>query len=477
MAALRYCTMVLLVAAAIVGMSADAGADSRDTLTAEATLPRTSAQPLARIRQSVTLTENNFLVVGEPSYSSPTMAERGLAQYYRLTETGWSGPVGLLPSSSTPLHAYDHYGYAVSAIDAELTGGRPAVLVGAPGDDQRGIRAGAVYLRYLKCSTMPINICYWAQDKWYSPDAQPGGEFGKALELDQDIAVVGAPGEGVGGQAHVYLRDLNTTNVLEYDHEAILAMDTPAAGDEFGTAVAVEDGYVAVGAPGRDSRGYTDLGAVAVFRHACIFIPGRGISCVWSLLDTLEPPDDPDNGPHDNTRFGTSVAITGRYLFVSAPGYNGPIPIALTPMGKVFAYRISTNSVEFLGPVSSGFNCGYQMATAGDYLAVRSAGSLITLPDPLGNGGSREVFRDSVALYEYDPAIQQWVAVDGGEVGVMDTDPGIFGGVGVNARRIVADVPYDGRAEVFKICPWTDLNGDCTINLADLAILAADWLR
>ena len=33
-----------------------------------------------------------------------------------------------------------------------------------------------------------------------------------------------------------------------------------------------------------------------------------------------------------------------------------------------------------------------------------------------------------------------------------------------------------GSAYVYRICPAADLNGDCTVDLADLSVFAGNWL-
>lgn len=90
--------------------------------------------------------------------------------------------------------------------------------------------------------------------------------FGKAVSIDGDIAVVGIP--------HDDHDDPNLSNagaVLIYEKTEIgwienarLIAATPNENDQFGNAVAVNDGVIAIGAPYYDNGGLSDVGTIYV---------------------------------------------------------------------------------------------------------------------------------------------------------------------------------------------------------------------
>jgi hypothetical protein len=90
----------------------------------------------------------------------------------------------------------------------------------------------------------------------------------------------------------------------------------PGRGDRFGTAVALNQDYAAVGAPDDDGA----LGAVYIFERS---------GTAWSQVDKLTRP----TGVADDA-FGTSVAMRGDQLLVGAPGRDGA-------RGAVYLYERS----------------------------------------------------------------------------------------------------------------------------------------
>ena len=467
---LMHCLFRAGVAASLLPLlwtGAVVSADGQDHLEPEGTLSRPSARAVEQIRRSVALTGRNRLFVGEPSAGLVLKPEAGAVEYRTLASTGWSDPQSVGPRS---LQSNDHFGFAVSAIDAVGLDGQVAVLIGAPGDDQSGAEAGAAYLCYYACAVEPPYVCGWLSAKWHSPGPQPGGGFGKAVDLDQDLAIVGAPHEGTGGRAHILSR---SPSLFEYAAESSLAMTAPVAGDEFGTAVSVDGSYAVVGAPGRDGGGFTNIGAAVVFRRSFIMTPS-GPQARWDRIATLQPPLDQNQ---NDIRFGECVWVEGEHLFVGAPWY-GYTNSGWVRLGAVFVYRFHESAVEYCGRLTrpagqaAAGNTGYQLAAAGDLLAVRTAASFWSMIDTW--------FHDNVELYRYDPDSRQWLFTDTRSITSVRLDaaePAVFGGVAVNPQRLVADVPYDARMDLFKFCPGTDLNGDCAIDLLDLSLLTRDWLR
>ena len=94
-------------------------------------------------------------------------------------------------------------------------------------------------------------------------DGPAGAKLGFSLSLDEDLLAVGANQETHGGQAnagavYLYRVEQNGSATLL---DRIYAQDANAS-DEFGSAVSLSDGVLAIGAPSTDYWGNTDAGTV-----------------------------------------------------------------------------------------------------------------------------------------------------------------------------------------------------------------------
>lgn len=205
--------------------------------------------------------------------------------------TGPSSQAPSSPSSSTP--------------PSPLTPSSPPPPLPPP-----SLSASAVQRAYLKASNTGIY-----------------DEFGSSVALDGDTLVVGAPYEdsnavGVGAQANNDAPDSGAVYVFTrsggtWSQQAYLKASNPQAYDTFGASVAISGDTLVVGAPGEDSNetGLTgtgtndsalDSGAVYVFTRS-------GSTWVQQLYVKASNTDV-------NDFFGSSVAISGDTLVVSAPG-------------------------------------------------------------------------------------------------------------------------------------------------------------
>ncbi len=150
-----------------------------------------------------------------------------------------------------------------------------------------------------------------------SPSPESHDHFASALAADGSRIVIGrdrAPkGEGSGegggeggargvpsGAAAVYRR-----TGLHFQLEAELLPPSPGAGDDFGSAVAIDGPLIAIGAP-RDDEGATDAGSVAIFALR---------DGAWQPDGELRAPD-----PSIADWFGSAVAVRGEWIAVGAYG-------------------------------------------------------------------------------------------------------------------------------------------------------------
>ena len=160
-------------------------------------------------------------------------------------------------------------------------------LVSAPGADGGSTDEGRVVVF--------DDDAPWAESQvLVSSTPASENQFGFAVDLDGDVAVVGSPGDG-GGAAHIFTRAGTFTETVRFEPN-----DGPA--DLFGWNVAVSGNYVAVGAPAAS----TGEGAVYMYT----FNGGNWESDGIVQADT----------PITSSEFGSGVAFEGDYLVVGAYG-------------------------------------------------------------------------------------------------------------------------------------------------------------
>lgn len=187
--------------------------------------------------------------------------------------------------------AGDNFGYSV-AIDGNFVG------VGARRNDEptssdpgfNGINTGAAYL---------FDATTGARIRKLLPiDFSQGDEFGACIAIDNGIVAIGAIYDDDNGEdsGSAYLFDAQSGEQLFK-----LLADDGVWLDEFGTAIDIHNGIVAVGAPRDDDQG-SNSGAVYLFNTS-----------TGEQLTKLVPND---GATHD--RFGWTVAIENEIVVVGA---------------------------------------------------------------------------------------------------------------------------------------------------------------
>jgi choice-of-anchor B domain-containing protein len=166
-------------------------------------------------------------------------------------------------------------------------------LVGAPEHGQ----AGAVYV-FVRSSESGE----WSQETVLAAEeVAPESRFGAMVAFDGEVVIVGVPGTAeTAGRILAYMRDTAGAWGLAGERSATNAL----AGDQFGTSFVVAQNQALIGAPGaRDGRG-----AVHAFWRE--FEDG-----VWMPAGEL-----PASGAEDGFGLGTAVAMAGDVAVAGAPG-------------------------------------------------------------------------------------------------------------------------------------------------------------
>ena len=172
------------------------------------------------------------------------------------------------------------------------------VLVGADGDDDAGSVSGSAYL-------FDGSAAWTEVAKLTAVGGVAGDRFGAATALGEGYALVGATGDDSGGvsagSVHVFDGSAGWGEVVE-----LTAADAEA-GDVFGISVGLSGGIVVAGAPFEDEVG-GDGGAAYVF----------DISAGWSQIAKLTASD---GAAMDF--FGLAVGISGNTVVATARVNDG----------------------------------------------------------------------------------------------------------------------------------------------------------
>ena len=203
-------------------------------------------------------------------------------------------------------------------------------MVGAPFYDGIGespiIDAGAAFV-YGRSGTV-----WTVQAYLESPSSLNGGNFGTSVAISGDTVVVGEVQSSVitfGGRAYVFKPSGGFWAL-----QAVLAASNPGAGDSFGSSVAIDQDTAVVGAPGEDGNGTsqtdnsaTDSGAAYVYHRS------GTVSSQQAYLKA-----SPSFG---GLQFGTSVSISGDLIAVGAPETILPSVTVFTRSGSVWTQLTS----------------------------------------------------------------------------------------------------------------------------------------
>ena len=173
--------------------------------------------------------------------------EAGAAYVFIRSDTEWIQQAKLIGNDTS---MFDHFGTAVALYEN-------TAVIGAHGKDESSVDAGAAYI-FVR------NGGSWTQQtKLTHQNAVPGDQFGRAVAIYGDSALIGAHrSDATGpdsGAAYIFTRNGDT-----WRQDFQLIPNDSGLGDEFGYAVDLTNGVAIIGAPKEDRR-EPDMGAAYVF--------------------------------------------------------------------------------------------------------------------------------------------------------------------------------------------------------------------
>ncbi len=315
-------------------------------------------------------------------------------------------------------------------------------VIGAWEDDDCGDDSGSAYVYRFDGST-------WGEEqKLLSSDGAAGDRFGTSVAVFADVVVVGAPYDddqgGNSGSAYVFRFDGSAW----VENQKLHASDG-AANDYFGRSVAIEGDVILVGAYGDGDNGAYS-GSAYVYQHD---------GCEWVQQQKLLASDGAGSD-----FFGTCVSVSDDVAVVGAykDDDNG------SSSGSAYVFRFGGGSwieeqklVASDGAESDFF--GYSLSVSGDTIVVGAY-----LDDDHGaSSGSAYAFHFDGSGWAEEAKL---LAPDGAEGDEFGRAVAIFGDVAVVGAHMDDDMgDNSGSAYVFHFNgpTWT----------AEAKLLASDGYR
>lgn len=304
----------------------------------------------------------DWLLVG--ARSDATLASgAGAVHVFRRSGSSWALSQTLYASNG---QAFDRFGESVALAGSNA-------LIGASG-------APAAYaFRRVGNAYVPVQVL-----------AEPSGEFGYAVALGGNYAVVGAWGDDAegtnAGAAYVYEVGTPSWTLRQKLTASDFSGLESNADDWFGSAVAMNGNDLAIGAYGRDANG-ANSGAVYTYRLTLNQFPDPP---TWNELDRLT-----GCAPAAGDNFGFSVAIdaaSGGRIIAGAPladiGGSAAGAAYVFERSGVANYHWSAEDRLLACDAQAGDHFGSSVAVSGDHPLVGAE-----TDDDLGsNSGSAYLF-------------------------------------------------------------------------------------
>jgi len=260
-------------------------------------VPPADLQPGDQFGTSVSI-DGSWLAVGAPLGGANGVRESGAVYLYLFDGSNWM-PNAKLAVADAVVGA--QFGSSVSLKGTTL-------VVGAPGDSDRGSLSGSVYV-------FALHGTLWQQTaKFHADDGRPFDEFGfaVAVAVAGDEIVVGAPFaddlQAFQNFGAAYVFEQTGSGIWALEASGKLTAGLFRAGNiQFGSAVAIGGDRIVVGARGDDLNSVTASGSAYVFER-------NGAGTAWMRLPALTAAD-----PQQGAQFGTAVWLDGDSVLIGAP--------------------------------------------------------------------------------------------------------------------------------------------------------------
>jgi hypothetical protein len=234
------------------------------------------------------------IVVGASGEGDPK--KKGKVYIFERGHTKWNPVATLAAADAKP---GDQFGHSVAASEDHI-------VVGAPGDKERGFAAGSAYI----FGRNPESGTGWRQvAKIFAGDAVPGRQFGQSIAISGDLLVVGSQldDDSARSPGSAYVFERNQGGIDKWGPVGKLTASRGNRSNAFGSAVSVIGDLVVVGAPGDNHAGFAS-GSAYLFKR------NHDGDNMWKEVAKLTAADATAGGA-----FGNSVSISEDRVVIGAP--------------------------------------------------------------------------------------------------------------------------------------------------------------
>jgi hypothetical protein len=306
-------------------------------------------------------------------------------------------------------------GAAGDSLGYSVALGGDTLVAGAYADDTgSNVEQGSAYVFTRSGGAQPA---WTQQQKLSASDGAAGDSFGSAVALDDDTLVACAPFDDIAanpnqGSAYVFTRSGGV-----WTQQQKLSASDGAADDRFGYAVALSDDKLAVGSP-YDTVGFN-------YQQGSVYAFARN-GAVWTERQKLSAEDG-----MGEDRFGSAVALGGETLVVGAPndvtgsgvelgsasvfafiGSWVPQETLTTPTGasnEVFGHAVALSNDTVMAGAPS-TEAPMTLNRGSVYAFVRPACQSITIePASLPNGTSGASYQQQLTVIGGAGPFQFWI--------------------------------------------------------------------
>jgi hypothetical protein len=285
------------------------------------------------------------VAVGASSDYVGSTQQQGSAYVFSRSGAAWIQQARLTANDGAQ---QDQFGIAI-AVDGD------AVVAGTFGTDVgANLLQGAAYAFAVSGALVQQQIIIAA-------DGAAGDQFGVAVAVSGNTAVIGAPTDGIGanpqqGSVYVYVR-----NGASWSLQQKLTAGDGAANDIFGIAIALSGDTLVIGAAHDDTGATPNHGSVYVFVRN---------GAAWSQQQKLTAAD-----AMTNDSFGSAIALSGNTLVAGASSDDSNKGSAYVFVRNGTLWSQQQKLVAADGAVQDSF--GFSVGISGDTVVVGAYGDTI----------------------------------------------------------------------------------------------------
>lgn len=202
------------------------------------------------------------------------------------------------------------------------------LAIGAPNRDEAGVDSGAVYL-YMR-DVGGSNQWGLVATRYAVPSNAVSSQFGYAVDLRDNLLVVGSPKESLNGtnSGSVYLFSRDNGGATNWGQINRIRPPDAVPNQEFGTSLDLDSDWLAIGASG---------GFAQSVKTGSAYLYARNYSgmTAWAFVQKFTPSDG-----STNNEYGCSVAVAPGVLAVGARKHSLPA----NSNGAIYIYDLAYNN-------------------------------------------------------------------------------------------------------------------------------------